>query len=112
MGKVFVDMKAEKLKGFQKKYLRGIAHGLHPVVHIGKKGIYETVLKSLEEALTSHELIKIKFIDFKEKVQKKKILSELEGKTGGELVGLIGHNAIFFRKNRDPEKSRISLPMK
>ena len=105
-------MKAKKLKGFQKKYLRGLAHGLHPVVHIGKKGISENVLKSLEEALTSHELIKIKFLDFKEKNQKKELLSDLEGKTGGELVGLIGHNAIFFRKNIDPEKNRISLPMK
>ena len=112
MEKVFENMKTKKLKGFQKKYLRSLAHGLHPVVHIGKKGISETLLKSLEEALTSHELIKIKFIDFKEKDQKKEILLDLERKTGGELVGLIGHNAIFFRKSIDPEKNRISLPMK
>lgn len=27
------------LKGFQKKYLRGLAHGLKPVILIGKEGI-------------------------------------------------------------------------
>jgi RNA-binding protein len=104
------DRKFEKLKGFQKKYLRGLAHGLNPVVHIGKKGLSDTLLESLEEALESHELIKIKFIDFKEKDQKREIISELEERTGGELVGLIGHTAIFFRKNSDPEKKGIAVP--
>ena len=65
-------MTHNKLKGFQKKHLRGLAHKLSPVVYIGKKGVSDTLMKSLEEALNSHELIKIKFVDFKEKNQKKR----------------------------------------
>ena len=98
------------LKGFQKKYLRGLAHAYKPVVHIGQKGLSENLAASLEEALDSHELIKVKFIDFKEKEQKKELLRKLEEESRCELVGMTGHIAILFRPNRDPEKRRITIP--
>jgi len=44
----------EKLKGFQRKYLRGIAHSMKPVVFIGQKGNSEAVLKAVEESLETH----------------------------------------------------------
>jgi RNA-binding protein len=105
-------MSSESLKGFQKKYLRGLAHKLNPVVHIGRKGVSETLMKSLEEALDSHELVKVKFVDLKEKDKKKEIISKLESKTGCELIGTRGHTAIFFRRNTDPEKHKINIPKK
>ena len=61
----------EILKGYQKKFLKGLAHGLKPVVFIGQKGLSEGLVKSVRDAFQQHELIKIKFIDFKEKEQKK-----------------------------------------
>ncbi len=100
----------EKLKGFQKKYLRGLAHELKPVVMVGQKGLVEAVIRSLDEALDTHELIKVKFIDFKEKEQKKAITENIEKETGCEVAGLIGHNAIFFRQHKDPDKRKITLP--
>ena len=102
-------MKQNILKGFQKKHLRGLAHKLSPVVNIGKKGVSDTLLKSLDEALNSHELIKIKFIDFKEKNQKKSMIHMIEERTGCELVGIIGHTAILFRRHSDPEKQKVVL---
>lgn len=102
----------EKLKGFQRKYLRGVAHSLKPVVLIGQKGNTEAVLKAMEEALEVHELIKIKFIDCKEKEQKNEIILDLEIRTGSEMVGMIGHTAIFYRKQTDPDKHKIILPEK
>lgn len=102
----------EKLKGFQRKYLRGIAHSLKAVVLIGQKGNTEAVLLAIEDALEAHELIKIKFIDFKEKEQKNEIIHDLEIKTESEMVGMIGHTAIFYRKQKDPDKQRIILPEK
>ncbi len=102
----------EKLKGFQRKYLRGIAHSLKAVVLIGQKGNTEAVLKAVEEALEVHELIKIKFIDSKEKEQKNEIIRDLEIKSESEMVGMIGHTAIFYRKQTDPDKCKIILPEK
>ena len=98
------------LKGFQRKHLRGLAHAYKPVVLIGQKGISESFSESFEEALESHELIKVKFIDFKEKEQKKEMIAQLEKAAACEMVGMTGHIAIFFRQNRDPEKRQISIP--
>ena len=102
----------KKLEGFQRKYLRGLAHGLKPVVLIGQKGLTDELIKSAELAFQSHELIKVKFNDFKEKEEKNKISLILEKKTGSELVGTIGHTCIFFRQQEDPEKRKIHLPQR
>ena len=56
----------ENLKSYQKKFLRELAHDLKPIVFIGQKGITPTLLDSLNQALSDHELIKIKFIEFKD----------------------------------------------
>jgi RNA-binding protein len=98
------------LKGFQKKYLRGLAHGLKPVVQIGREGITERVIRAVEEGLFRHELIKIKFNDFKEKDQKEAITGEVTTKTDSELVGMIGHTVILYRRQADPEKRKIAIP--
>ena len=110
--KEFREMSAEKLKGIQKKYLRGLAHNLNPVVYIGKRGVTDTLVESFKEALNTHELIKVKFIDLKEKDKKREIISMLKVKIGCELVGVKGHTAIFFRRNRDPKKQRVKIPEK
>ncbi len=97
-------------KGFQKKYLRGLAHPLKPVVQIGREGITEGVIRAIDECLFRHELIKVKFTDFKEKDQKEAIAGEFTDKTGSELVGMIGHTAILYRQQADPEKRKIAIP--
>jgi len=100
----------KKLTSIQTKYLRGIAHGLKPVVFLGQKGLTEALISSTEEAFDRHELIKIKFIDFKEKKQKTKMAESLEIRTGSHLAGIIGHIAILYRQHADPEKRKIVLP--
>jgi len=100
----------KELTSTQAKYLRGIAHGLKPVVFIGQKGLTDALIRSTEEAFDCHELIKIKFIDYKEKNQKKEITSALESRTGSHLAGMIGHIAILYRQHRDPDKRKIVLP--
>jgi RNA-binding protein len=98
------------LTSTQAKYLRGIAHGLKPVVFIGQKGLTDALIRSTEEAFDSHEIIKIRFIDYKEKKQKTEIARTLEGHTGSHLAGMIGHIAILYRQHHDPEKRKIILP--
>ena len=100
----------EKLKGYQKKYLKGIAHSMKPVAYVGQKGLSSTVSQAIDESLATHELIKVKFVDFKEKDQKEKIADAIEQETASELVGMIGHIAIFYREQPDPEKRRIEIP--
>ena len=100
----------KKLTGIQAKHLRGLAHGLKPVVFVGQKGVTDELIASTEQAFERRELIKIKFIDFKEKKQKKDIAEIIEAKTGCLMAGMIGHVAIFYRQHDDPEKRKVVLP--
>ncbi len=100
----------KKLNSLQAKYLRGLAHGLKPVVLVGQKGLTAKLIKSTNDALGRHELIKVKFIDFKEKKQKQDIAAAIETKTGSQMAGMIGHIAILYRPHADPEKRKIQLP--
>ena len=100
----------EILKGYQKKFLKGLAHGLKPVVFVGQKGLSGNLIGSIQDALDTHELIKVKFIEFKEKQQKAGMADAIEAETGCLLVGIIGHTAIFFRQHSDPDKRKIKLP--
>jgi RNA-binding protein len=97
----------EKLKGSQKKYLRAQAHHLKPLVMIGAKGVTGQLIGSVDSALKGHELIKVKFGEFKE--AKKEISEEIAKTTKSELVGLIGNIAIFYRQHPEPEKRKIKI---
>ena len=57
-----------------------------------------------------HELIKLRFVDFKEKGRKEEIAGVIEKKTASELVGMIGHIAIFYRQHKDAEKRTVHVP--
>jgi len=98
------------MKGYQKKYLKGLAHGAKPLVFVGQKGLSPTLIKAVDESLETHELIKVKFVDFKERDQKEEITRSIEKQTASELVGTIGHVAIFYRRQKDPEKRKINIP--
>ncbi len=100
----------KKLSGFQAKYLRGLAHALKPVVFVGQKGITDALIASADQAFDRHELIKVKFIEFKEKKQKKEIAEIIKLKTGCLMAGMIGHVAIFYKQHDDLEKRRVVLP--
>lgn len=97
----------KELTGKERKYLRGLAHTLNPVVLIGKNGLADSVLAQIDEALTVHELIKIKFIDYID--EKKEIAEEIQKKLGCVCCGSIGHTFTFFRQNEDPSKRKIEF---
>ncbi|HXX48834.1 MAG TPA: YhbY family RNA-binding protein [Myxococcota bacterium] len=98
----------DQLEGFQRRHLRGLAHGLQPVVMIGKDGLSDAVVAKTEAELVAHELIKVRFGDWKD--EKRELLGELAARTRAELVGLVGHVGILFRQNREPKKRRVRVP--
>jgi RNA-binding protein len=97
----------EKLKGSARKHLRALAHALKPVVMVGQKGLGAQLTASVDAALNDHELIKIKFLEYKE--EKKEMAAEIAAATKSEVVGIIGNIAIFFRQQPDPQRRKIKL---
>ena len=91
----------------QRSKLRSLAHHLKPVVNIGESGITEGSISSIDEALESHELIKVKFIQNKE--SKHKFKSEIEKLFSASIVGDIGNTIILFREHRDEEKRKYNI---
>ncbi len=98
----------EKLKGSARKWLRGQAHNLKPVVWIGRNGLTEGTRREIDLALDVHELIKVQAAAPKE--EKRELARQIEEELGAETVGLIGHILILYREHSDPEQRRFELP--
>jgi RNA-binding protein len=96
------------LSGSQKKYLRGLAHHLNPSVRVGKKGVADNLIESVDSQLKAHELIKVKFVNWKER--KDSLSDQIAVETQSENVGQVGNVAIFYRANPNPEKRKILIP--
>jgi RNA-binding protein len=90
----------------QKRYLKGLAHSLKPVVMIGNKGLTENVSAEINNALEQHELIKVR-VSGQEKADRANMLDEICQQTQSELVMVIGHIGAFYRKAKEP---KITLP--
>ena len=99
-----------QLTGAQRKYLRGLAHNLNPSAFVGAKGVTTALTQEMDNALNASELIKIKFIDHKEKEVKTALIEEIAAQAHCHVAGMIGHVAILFRRHPDPDKRRITLP--
>lgn len=96
------------LKGSQRKYLRGLAHGHRPLVQVGKEGLTDSVVAAINVALEAHELVKVQI--FAEREERETIASAMEGRLRCECVGTIGKMAILFRRQPDPEKRKVVFP--
>jgi RNA-binding protein len=97
----------EKINSSQKKYLRSLAHHLKPLIIVGKNGIGGQFIASVDAALNDHELIKIKFGEFKE--EKKEMAARIAQETQSEIAGIIGHVVIFYRRHPQPQHRKIEL---
>ena len=91
----------------QRRYLRGLAHPLKPVLLLGGKGVTPSVLAELEHALDDHELIKVKLTG-EDREERSSSLTQLLDASGAENVQRIGHVAVLYRRNA--EQPRIALP--
>jgi len=91
-----------------RNFLRKRAHFLKPAVMVGKEGADSRIEKALDEALNKHELVKVRFQNFKEECRP--IAEELSDKVKAQLVTVTGHVAIIFRQNEKQEERLIHIP--
>lgn len=97
------------MKGRERAELRAEAHHLNPTVHIGQHGLTPAVIGSLDDALRTRELVKVK-LGNKDDVKPKDVANSLALATNAAVVQVIGRTATFFRENPGLAKRRGDLP--
>jgi len=91
----------------QKKHLRGIAHDLKPIIHVGNAGISSGLTAELDQTLEHHELVKVK-LRVGDKDARNHAIDAMVEKTRASLVARIGNTAVLYRRrNKNPG---IELP--
>lgn len=95
-----------RLSNPQKRHLRGLCHDLKPVVTVADRGLIDTVLAEIEQALDHHELIKIKLRADRD--QRQQWSEAIQQHTGATLVQAIGQVNCFYRAHRSNPK--LTLP--
>ena len=102
--------KKTTLNSRQQRFLRGLGHHLQVKATVGKEGITEQVLKSLNEVIDAQELVKVKMQEnFPHDRKEGGALLATKAKTA--LVQVIGRVVILYRGNPDlPGDQRIDLP--
>ena len=87
-----------------KRRLKKEAHALKPLVRIGRNGVTEGAIRNIDRALGDHELVKIRFLDYKE--QRKELSEKIAEETRSAVVDLIGNTLVLYRESPDPKKRK------
>ena len=96
-----------KLDGRQRRHLRALGHHHKPVVHVGVHGLTPGVVQAVDEALTQHELVKVR-IAGEAPTPVAELGPELALGTRSALAQTIGRTLLLYRPH--PKKPRIVLP--
>ena len=95
------------LTSSQKRYLRGLAHAVKPIIQIGNKGITAAVTTEFSLALDHHELVKVRLAG-EDRAARAEQITDLGAAAKAELVQSIGRVACFYRRNE--EQPKLALP--
>ena len=92
----------------QRAQLRGLANGLDTIVHIGKDGITDNLIKQANDALEARELIKCKVLE-NAPLTPREACGELAKLTRSEEVQVIGTKFVLYRQHYDRARRKIEL---
>lgn len=97
-----------ELTSKQRAQLRGIAAGIETIVHIGKDGIGDNLIKQVDDALEARELIKGRVLE-NSMYTAREAAEELRVPTRSEVVQVIGSKFVLYRQQPNKDKRKIEL---
>ena len=99
-----------ELTSKQRAQLRGLANSIDTIIHIGKDGISENLVKQTDDALEARELIKGRVLDNNIEYDARIAAEELAKATRSEEVQVIGTRFVLYRETHSkPKEKRIQL---
>ena len=94
------------LTNTQKKQLKGLANTLDIKYQIGKFGITDKLIETLDKGLEAHELIKINVMKSLE-TPIMELAIDLSIKLRAEVVQVLGRSIVLFRINKENNKIKL-----
>lgn len=101
-------MENPPLTGAQKTKLRGLGQTLEAALKIGKAGLTPALQREFVRLLDARELVKIRF-EGADRHERADLIAKIEAGLAVPCVGSVGHTALFFRQNADPEKRVVTF---
>ncbi len=101
-------MENPPLTGAQKTRLRGLGQTLEAALKIGKAGLTPALQREFTRLLEARELVKVRF-EGADRHERAALIARIETETATPCVGSVGHTALFFRRNVDPEKRVVEV---
>lgn len=91
----------------QRAYLRGLANGMDPILHMGKGGLSDAMIRQADDALTARELLKGKALETApiSAIETAQAIAEA---VGAEVVQVVGRTFVLYRRNE--KEPQIQLP--
>jgi len=89
--------------------LRAEAHHLSPLVHVGHAGLTDALRQTLDDALRTHELVKVALAKTTD-VPAKDAAHQLAEQVGADVVQTIGRTCTLYRENPDLERKKGASP--
>ena len=96
----------ERLTNAEIRKLKARAQHLEPMFKVGKAGLSEGFVRSVGDGLAGHDLVKVKFVEFKD--QKKTLAPELAERTSSQLIMRVGNVAVYARAKTQVEAGKAS----
>ena len=90
------------ITGKERAALRAHAHHLSATVHVGQHGLTHALVHSLDDALRTHELVKVQLVRNAD-VSTKEAANQLAAAVQAEVVQVIGRTTTLYRHNPELE---------
>ena len=97
-----------ELTSKQRAQLRGMAASLDTILHVGKDGIGDNLVKQVNDALEARELIKGRVLE-NSMYTAREAAEELRVKARCEVVQVIGSKFVLYRMQHDKSRRKIEL---
>ena len=97
-----------ELTSKQRAQLRGLASTLDTIVHVGKDGIGDNLVKQVDDALEARELIKGRVLE-NSMYTAREAAEELAVAARCEVVQVIGSKFVLYRMQHNKDKRKIEL---
>lgn len=98
------------LTGKQRGYLKKLAQTVQPAVIVGRAGVTDAVMQTIDEYLTANELLKVAIQEGAE-LEAKETANQVADELKADFVQAIGRRFVLYRRAKDPAKRKIRQRM-